>query len=155
MDGSQLLSRWSLDEMAAPGLPEPSRLGYRTTDVIPHNGAAALGFSVFVPWPLLVDKSLTLRDIGEYYQNKRDLAHLEDWLQGERNWGYERFAKLLELDVYRRRALMARYGERLDNQVEAVDRAFAHYWDATNPSGSCVFHCSVSVRENPHRDFEA
>ncbi len=132
LDGSRLLSRWSLSEMPVPGLPEPNRLGYMTTDVIPDNGATATGFSVFVPWPLLVDKGLTLREIGDYYQNKRDLTHLEDWLQGERNWGYERFSKLLELDVYRRRALIARYGDRLDNQVEAVDRAFAYFWDSAS-----------------------
>ena len=57
------------------------------------------------------------------------LNHLDDWFEvSAKKWGFDRYAKLLELYVYRDLALMRRYPSRLSGKTELLDQAFSAYW---------------------------
>ena len=64
------------------------------------------------------------------------LAHLDGWLRGPqaRQWGFARYAVMLQLYVWLELALRRRYPDSLDRQVVRVDRAFARFSLGKNES---------------------
>lgn len=128
MDAHQLLDRWVLAGLTTWNLPEPVVPGFLTGDSIPQNNMAPVGFSVFVPWTLLADRSLGLREFADYHTSKADLSHLQEWLGGSTRWGFERFARMLDMYVFYGLALTQRYAARLKGQLGSLDRVFAAYW---------------------------
>lgn len=131
--GGMLLSKWSLQTFCTWELPEPRHPSLWTGEDIPANGIAPTGVSMFLPWPLLADKDLKLRELTEYHWKKANLDHLEEWLEGDKRWGHERYGRMLELYIYWWQGLRRRYADRLTGHFESLERAFAAFW---NPSAS-------------------
>lgn len=127
----EIFRSWSLDRIVTWHLPEPVYPVFRPGENFPGHGLAAPGFAVFVPWPMLADRTLTLSEVALYHRQRVDFTHLNDWIQGLRNWGTRRFARMLDLYVYRMLAIEARYGDRLGGQAQGLDQAFAAYWQPT------------------------
>lgn len=128
MDAMTLMNKWALDGLTTTNLPIPCQPGFLVRDEIPQNGIASTGVSLHVPWPLLADQNFTLREIAGYHGLRVNLQHLDEWMKGERNWGFGRYARLLDLYLYRELALSKRYSERMNGHVEAVNRAFGAFW---------------------------
>lgn len=122
------LRRWGLERLVHWQLPVP----VLPTLVSPNllaNELEPAGVSLFIPWYLLVDKSLTLEDLMSFHRQSRNLKHVAEWLVGgPQKWGYERFSKMLEYHVYCGLALGSRYPDRLKQNRKRLDLAFAAYW---------------------------
>ncbi len=128
MDAMTLMNKWALDGLTDTILPIPCQPGFLVRDKIPQNGIASTGVSLHVPWPLLADQNFTLREIVSYHSLRVNLQHLDEWMKGERNWSFNRYARLLDLYVYRELALSQRYSAQMNGHVEAVNRAFGGFW---------------------------
>lgn len=127
----RLLQRWGLERLCTWELPIPAAPALTTFNQL---GAASLstGMSLFVPWYLLRHRSLTIYDLTDLNCFGTPLNHLEDWFAGSgKKWGADRYAKLLELYVYRDLALIRRYPSRLSGKTEVLDQAFSAYWSGT------------------------
>ena len=125
------LQRWGLERFCTWDLPVPAAPALATFNQL---GAASLstGMSLFVPWYLLRHRSLTIYDLADLNCFGTPLDHLDDWFEGSaKKWGFDRYAKLLELYVYRDLALMRRYPSRLTGKTEVLDQAFSAYWSGT------------------------
>jgi hypothetical protein len=123
--------RWGLDRFLTWDLPVP--MAPQLFDVLYADslGLAGAGLFTFLPWYLLRDERLSLRDLAKQHVTAERPAHLEDWLargsQGKPKLGYQRLHHTFVLYRYRALGLASRYGERLDGHAEQLDRAFAGY----------------------------
>ena len=125
------LQRWGLEQLCTWDLPVPAAPALTTFNQL---GAASLstGMSLFVPWYLLRHRSLTIYDLADLNCFGTPLGHFDDWFEGSgKKWGADRYAKMLELYVYRNLALMRRYPSRLSGKTEVLDQAFSAYWRGT------------------------
>jgi hypothetical protein len=136
VDTSVILKRWALRSIATWDLPEPALAGLWSGDEIPQNGIAPGGVSLHIPWPLMAVRDLKLREVMEVHRSSKNLDHLMPWIEGESKWGHERYAKLLEIFVYWRLALAVRYPDRVAGRTEALERAFATFWNPAKRSSS-------------------
>ena len=124
-----LAERWMLDGMTANLIPEPVHPGYWTEDVVTIPGSEAKGATIFIPWPLLADKDLKLSDILKGQKARRNLDHIQKWIDGDKEWGYVRLERILDLYVYSELAIRRRYSSRLRDRQAKLDEAFAAYWE--------------------------
>lgn len=134
--------RWGLDTLLTWDLPVPMRpelhgVVTRDTSVLGGPGEtstlADAGVNLFLPWYSLADKGLSLHELANPLRALRDPDHLKDWLSPPRGdvkeLGYVRLRRALTLYRYRELVLARRYAERLDGNVEKLDRAFARFMD--------------------------
>jgi hypothetical protein len=129
-----LCKHWMLDAVTANSVPDPTWPGIRP-EPSRDDLEEELGVSMFIPWPLLVDTDLKVREVIDFQQARRNLDYLAPWF-GKKQWGVERLARLLDLYVYGDLALSRRYGARLGGQQENIDEAFASYWRQTSQRGN-------------------
>ncbi|MCY2990947.1 MAG: hypothetical protein NTY19_24190 [Planctomycetota bacterium] len=121
-------SRWGLEALATWDLPIPLRpqLGSPSVYHLPSLGES--GLLLLVPWYLLRDKDIRLDELAEHVRIMHAPEHLRDWLDGNpKAWGYERFAKMLDLYIYRELCLKPRYETRLKGNTERLDNAFGYF----------------------------
>jgi hypothetical protein len=119
---------WGLDRMANWELPVPMRPELTTGSVYPLSQLADSGVVIFLPWYLLRDKDITLREVAEHKRLLEIPEPLERWVDGvPKGWGHDRYRLMLELYVYFELALRRRYGDRLNRNQERLDLAFSCY----------------------------
>ncbi len=125
----EFFSRWSLLTFSTWDLPvplNPQFFGIVRGDPI---SLAPAGLLIFLPWHLLRDESITLKDLSAERMNVANPDHLEKWFEqdhsGQKNMGYIRLRRSLVLYIYLLLGLNVRYPERLLGQMKQIDRAFA------------------------------
>jgi hypothetical protein len=123
--------RWALERLLTWDLPIPMLPELHGVTTHDAHTLAAAGVNVFVPWPLLKDRWLTLQDLTKHLKTARNPEHLRGWLtvrgRGQSDLGYTRYRTVLVLYCYWHLVLAARYGNRLKGNTERLDRAFAKY----------------------------
>lgn len=125
------LQRWGLERLCTWDLPVPAAPALMTFNQL-GSASPSTGMSLFVPWYLLRHRSLTIYDLADLNCFGTPLGHLDDWFEGSaKKWGADRYAKMLELCIYRNLALMRRYPSRLTGKTEVLDQAFSAYWSGT------------------------
>lgn len=123
------LPRWSLSRLITWEIVEPLMPSYLEDASFPHLAMSSTGISLHLPWPMLVDNNLTLRELGLFLTQRAGLDHLQEWLNGQDSkWGFIRYAKLLDLYLYYWLGLQRRYSKQLHRKTALVDRAFAAFW---------------------------
>ncbi len=143
----KFLQRWGLERLCTWDLPIPAAPALTTFNQL---GAASLstGMSLFVPWYLLRHRNLTIYNLADINCFGMPLDHLDDWFEGSgKKWGADRYAKLLELYVYRDLSLMRRYPSRLSGKTEVLDQAFSAYWSGTTAVPERALRGVESVRK--------
>jgi hypothetical protein len=124
----KLCVTWGLNGFATWNLPRAMRpeLGGPSLYYLPAIGEA--GVTTFVPWYLLRDKDIQLDELVDRIRMLKGPEHLKDWLDHKpKDWGYPRFAQMLEIYIYVELCLKSRYAERLKRNVERLDRALGYY----------------------------
>ncbi len=134
--------RWGLDTFLTWDLPVPMRpelygVVTRDTSVLQGPGGmsslADAGVNLFLPWYSLADKGLSLHDFAGPLRTVHNPDHLDGWLSPKKGdvkeLGYVRLRRALMLYRYRELVLARRYADRLDGNVEKLDRAFARFMD--------------------------
>jgi hypothetical protein len=118
---------WCLDSFVTWDLPLPMRAELVGPSLYYLPNIAGAGLTLFVPWYLLVDQDLQLRDLADHHRGSGATSHLREWLDTKSAWGYERFGFMLQLYVYLELALKRRYGERVAREIGRLDQAFAQF----------------------------
>ena len=127
-DYKNLCVTWGLDGFATWDLPKPMRpeLGRPSLHYLPAVGEA--GITLFVPWYLLRDKDIRLDELAERSRTLKGPEHLKDWLDHKpTGWGYDRYAVMLEINIYIELCVKSRYAGRLKRNVERLDRALGYF----------------------------
>ncbi|MGZ0174587.1 MAG: hypothetical protein ACKVHE_34225 [Planctomycetales bacterium] len=128
-DSMLLYRRWGLETCVTWDLPVPLYPGLESRNFYMRSDIEEAGLHVFIPLYLLRDRDLSVYEIVKTQRCLTDDAHLADWLEHRSsNWGYERYAQMLELYVYLELALRRRYGDRLRGQAGRLDEAFTRFW---------------------------
>ena len=128
MDFHAFYRAWGLDRLVTWELPEPMRAELSQPSLYFSPDVGEAGFMVFVPWYLFRDKDLKLREIAEHKRDIHAPHHLNEWLSGKpKRFGFDRFAKMLEIYVYLELALRNRYGDRLRGKTDEMDHAFGSF----------------------------
>lgn len=136
--------QWSLHSLATWDLPIPMRPELVHPSLYHQSALVGAGLPLFIPWYLLRDKDLKVRELAARTLTVTPQVHLRDWLEGKRDWGYERFSVMLQLYVYLELGLRARYGHRLKRQTERIDYALGRFF-AKDPSR---LHADITETEN-------
>lgn len=132
-DAMTLYRRWGLETCLAWELPVPLCPGLETRDFYNRDDIEGAGLHIFIPHYLLRDRGLSVYDIVESQRCLTDDSHLAGWFDRRKpNWGYERYAQMLELYVYLELAIRRRYGDRLRGQTGRLDEAFTQFWLESN-----------------------
>jgi hypothetical protein len=141
--GIRSFASWELPIPLAPELDGPS------LDHIPSISGA--GLSIFIPWYLLRDKHIRLDDVTDLKRISVPPKHLTEWLDKRpKNWGYDRYALMLRLYVYRECCLIRRYQRQTRGNMSALDRALGAF--LCNRPGSAVVEETVrKVRQELQR----
>ena len=141
------LQRWGLERLCTWDLPVPVAPALVTFNQL-GTVSSNTGMSLFVPWYLLRHRSLTINDLAECNSFGTPLGHLDEWFGGmDKQWGIDRYAKLLELYVYRNLALLRRHPSRLAKKSELLDQAFSAYWSETTEAPDDGLRGVDSVRK--------
>jgi hypothetical protein len=123
--------RWGLDGFLTWDLPAPMRPQVATVIYHDTGSLAGAGLHLFLPWYLLRDQSLSLRDLARQHQATLQPEHLQGWLTpqpaGRKALGYQRLRNVLVLFCGWTLALRGRYAGRLASKTECLDRAFASH----------------------------
>lgn len=128
MDFRAFYRAWGLDRLVTWELPTPMRTELNQPSLYFSPDVGEAGFMVFVPWYLFRDKDVKLRELAEHKLAFHAPHHLKEWLSGEpKRFGFERFAKMLEIYVYLELALRSRYGDRLIGKTDEMDHAFGSF----------------------------
>jgi hypothetical protein len=136
--------RWGLESFVTWHLPLPMRpevnhliyaigqdaLGQAGTKTAARNamGLGNAGLVLFLPWCMLREKRISIRDLVLQGGQWKAVNHVAEWLQLDpqhnKNWGPKRCALMLRIYRYVELALKSRYGESERWVQEKVDRAF-------------------------------
>lgn len=142
-----LFDRWCLSGCCTFHIPEPTRAGMMVGDTIQSPGIRSDGITLFLPWPLLADRSFTVTELFEFHRKKTDLHHLDEWFGKSSKLSYIRYSRMLQLYVYLHLALKQRYRDRLRGSMDDLDVAFAAFWEPTEKSKSALSKGAESVRK--------
>ncbi|AMV17427.1 hypothetical protein [Planctomyces sp. SH-PL14] len=142
-----LFDRWCLSGCCTFHVPEPTRAGMMVGDTIQSPGIRSDGITLFLPWPLLADRSFTVAELFEFHRKKTDLRHLDEWFGKSSKLSYIRYGRMLQLYVYLHLALKQRYRDRLRGSMDDVEVAFAAFWEPTEKSKSALSKGAESVRK--------
>jgi hypothetical protein len=118
---------WSLHSLATWDLPIPMRPDTFQPSLYHLPATDDAGITIFVPWHLLRDKDLKIAELTKHKLTLKSQPHLEGWFNGEKNWGYDRFAIMLKLYVYLELCLKARYPDRVAGHLEKLDYALGYF----------------------------
>lgn len=144
---SQLLEKWCLTACTTFRIPEPIEPGMMVGDTIPSPGIRQDGITLFLPWPLLADRSFTIRELFDYHQAKNNLRHLDEWMIDSNELSYRRYGRMLQMYVYRHCALEQRYEKLRKKGGEALDLAFAAFWMPKRKAGTSIDTEVESIRK--------
>jgi hypothetical protein len=142
---------WCLETLTTPYLPLPMHsnpVGYSqySQDVF-----AGSGVTLFVPWYLLADQDLNLRDIVKHQLSYGHKKHLNGWLdkysKDRQKWGYERFAIMLKMFTFLEYGLYARYKGRLNRKVKKINEAFTEFLEGKALDGTVLDRKLESTRK--------
>jgi len=122
---------WNLHSMATWELPIPMRSEMVQPSFYDLKKLKDAGVMLFVPWYLLRDKDLKVRELTEQKLMEYPQPHLDGWLNGRGQLGYKRLADMLKLYVYLELCLKARYADRVERNAEKLDFAMGQYLRAT------------------------
>ena len=136
-DYMQFYRRWGLDTLATWDLPVPMRPELASRSMYPLSRVGDAGVVMFVPWYLLRDKDITLREIADHHRHLHAPAELASWLDGlPKNWGHDRYRLMLELYIYLELCLKRRSAARLHRNLERLDLAISRFLAARNAKTS-------------------
>lgn len=125
--------RWGLDgfatwELPLPMRPEVNNLFYSVDEprstIRNMNGLAlgSAGVLMFLPWCMLRDKKLSVRDVVNMAGGFQECDHVAEWLRvlphHKSKWGPKRFADMLRIYKYGILALAARYPDLTWSQID-------------------------------------
>jgi len=127
-DYKNLCVTWGLEGFATWDLPSPMRPELTSPSLYYLPAIREAGVTTFVPWYLLRDKDIQLGELAERIRMLKGPDHLKDWLDhNPKDWGYDRFAVMLEIYIHVELCLRSRYVERLKRNVERLDRALGYF----------------------------
>lgn len=127
-DYMQFFQHWSLQSMATWELPIPMRPEIMGRSLYYLPSISEAGVVLFVPWYLLRDKNIGLREATLHQQSLLGPPQLNEWMSGKpKKWGHERFALMFRLYVYLELSLKQRYGLRPKWRTGTVGRALARF----------------------------
>jgi hypothetical protein len=138
--GLRSLVTWDLPTLLDPRLAIPNLHHLETI--------ADAGIILFIPWYLLRDRDINLYKLMEERLVSDDRRHLRSWLYAKSSkWGHKRYARMFQLYVYMELALKRRYPERVDRQIEALDRAFGRCLSEFPKNTTAVARMSDNVKK--------
>jgi hypothetical protein len=125
--------RWCLERFLTWDLPQPLRPEFSGSTTLDTFTLSEAGVHTFIPWYLLRDKRFTLQDLADHLKGVTNPAHLDGWLKkGPGKLGLVGYSRIYVLYRYLHLAIVARYGERLGGNMEALDRAFAAHLELSD-----------------------
>lgn len=146
---------WGLDRLVTWELPIPMTAGLNQSSLYFSPSVTDAGCMMFVPWYLFRDRDLKLREVAEHQREFHAPKHLQDWLSGKpQKWGFDRFAKMLQLYMYLELALKSRYSERLRGCTEPLQYAlggFLYQEERTSSTGFTGFENVKKIRQEMNR----
>ena len=133
----EFLNRWGLQELVTWDLPVPLRpLHFGPGREFPSNIMSA-GYMFWEPCYRLREDKKRLNLVAEVFLDQAVPEHLRGWLSDRPpKWGPERFARVWELFPFYELALKRRYEEKLQGNLDRLDRALTTYlygtgkWDS-------------------------
>jgi hypothetical protein len=127
--------RWGLHTFLTWEVPVPMQPHFYSVvyqDTVTLGGA---GLHLFLPWHLLRDQQLTLRQLASQLRTARHPEHLRGWFsstaEGRKGLGYKRLKNAFVLHWCRKLALAERYGDRLAGHTERLDLALSEFLGLT------------------------
>ena len=127
-DYMQFFKHWALQLMAAWELPIPMRPEMMGPSLYHLPSVGEAGILLFVPWYLLRDKDVGLREAALHQQFLLGPPQLDEWMSGQpKQWGYERYGLMFRLYVHLELGLKQRYRQQLQRQAGKVDHALARF----------------------------
>jgi hypothetical protein len=130
-DYLQFYRRWGLHTMLTWELPDPMRPELTVPSLYHLSHVGEAGVLLFVPWYLLRDQDIALREVAEHRQTLSIPPQLEPWVDGvPKNWGHDRYRLMLKLYLIIELCLKRRYGDRLYRKSDRLDRALSRYFSA-------------------------
>ncbi|MCA9071132.1 MAG: hypothetical protein KDA84_19525 [Planctomycetaceae bacterium] len=119
--------RWGLERLVTWEVPIPLQSEFLDYSLYHIETVRPAGVVIFVPYYVLRERSLTIYDVARHKMLLERPTHLEDWLEGEKNWGFDRYATMFQLYVCLELAIKRRYKHRLRGNISKLDLAFARY----------------------------
>lgn len=134
-----LFRKWSLETLSTWHLPLPMQANPLKFSPYHQDSLGESGINLFIPWYLLGDKNLKLREIAADEISSGRTRHLREWLdpndQNNKKWGHTRFATMLEMYVYLIRGLYFRYPEQIKRNIRRIDEAYTEFQYGKSLSG--------------------
>ena len=121
--------RWGLEGFATWHLPVPMQAQLSGPCLYYLPAIQDAGVLAFVPWYLLRDREIELHSLAKRVRMAMGPEHLRDWLdRTDKDFGHERFGKMLLIYVFIELGLKSRYADRCQGRVESLDRALGYYF---------------------------
>lgn len=145
--------RWNLRCFLTWDIPVPIRPMIHEVHSDDRMGLLSeAGINIFLPWYLLRDGRIQLKELARQLKDHRNPAHLAGWLNTDtakkEKLGDTRFANLFVLYRYQTLAIGPRYGNRAGWENERQDEAFARYLSLSVES---VRRLRLTLQKRPHR----
>lgn len=140
-------SEHSLESLAAGFLPVPSDSPMLVEDSSEANLLPMSGVLVFVPWHLLREDTIALRDIVFGFGRTLLPQLLREWIGDESNFGILRYEAMLYLYLYRQLAIAPRYPSKLHGKTDVLDGAFGRYLRGFDAGRDKEFSAADSIKK--------
>jgi hypothetical protein len=142
----RFLQRWGLDKFETWDLPVPMgmkvdhilyKIGSENTITDVRNGVGLneAGLGVFLPWSMLRDDGISVRQLAEHSWRVDPPEHVRSWLRyrvnQDSNWNYGRYEKMMQIYRYLVLALQPRYGKKKTWRLTSFDRAITAFFQNT------------------------
>ena len=144
--------RWGLERLVTWEVPVPLQTEFLDYSLYHIETVRPAGVVIFVPYYVLRERSLTIYDVAEHKMLLERPTHLEDWLEGEKNWGFDRYATMFQLYVCLELAIKRRYEDRLKGNVSKLDLAFARYQKGLDAESLDVSTAADTIKEDSKSD---
>ena len=126
-DYTQFYQHWGLHTLVTWDLPVPMWSGVGKPNFYPLAQVSDSGVVLFIPWYLLRDQSLKLRDLAKHESILKCPDHLQGWLERGGIWGHERLGKMLKIYIHLDLCLKRRYANKIDDNIDNLDKALGHF----------------------------
>lgn len=147
-DCQEFYREWALQGLATWELPIPMRPETIGPSLYYSPQIEEAGISLFLPWYLLRDKDLKLREVVEHRLKLMPPLQLREWLEERsENWGYERFAIMLKLYIYIELCLKKRHANRIKKKIGKLDVAFGSFLRGDSAVGDVDLAAADSVKK--------